>query len=226
MVNWDKYEGYREVTAYPSEFSGRRFEIPLLWKAVEKAEILFRGWPFIYVDRDKKDTYVVGDSIQTIVELTGIRPYEQWEMWQLKQSGLFFHRSLMDEETYAPAVKMGKVLSFEMTVYHVSEAIGSLWRLYAELGVPDKENVTIKFIYKGVEGRQLATLQPMRMGFRGSYDCHSQEVTVERILPLETWRSSDVDIATEISCEIFQQFQWIEPNKSEIGKLVSNLLAK
>ena len=227
MINWEKYEGYREVTAYPSEFSEDRFEITSLWQAAEKAEILFRGWPFIYVDRVKSDTYIVGDGIRTMVELTDIRRYEFWEMWELKQSGLFFHKSLMDEETSPRAVEMGKVLSFELTVYHVSEAIGSLWRLYTELGIPDKELLTIKFTYKGVNGRQLVTLDPSRIGFRGRYDCRSEEVSRERSLPLDVWRSSEVNLATEISRELFQCFQWIDPdNKPTIKKLVSELLAR
>ena len=182
MIDWKKYEGYREVTAYPSpsEFSKDQFEITALWKAAEKAEILFRGWPFIYVDRNRNDTYVIKDGIRTVVETTDVRRYEHWEMWELKQSGLFFHRSLMDEETFPRAAEMNKVLSFEMTVYHISEAIGSLWRLYAELGVPDKELLTIKFTYKGVEGRHLVTLDPLRGGFRGRYDCRIPEISRER----------------------------------------------
>ena len=226
MIDWGKYEGYREVTAYPSEFLEDRFEITALWKAAEKAEVLFRGWPFIYVDRNKSDTYVIDDGLRTIVELGNIRQHDYWETWELKKSGLFLHKSLMDEETYPKAVELGRVLSFEMTVYHVSEAIGSLWRLYTELKVPDKEELTINFTYRGVDGRHLVTLAPGRVGFMGRYECRSKEVSKKRALPLEVWRSSEVDIATEISSEIFQCFQWIEPNKTEIRKLASNLLAE
>lgn len=226
MVDWQKYEGYREVTAYPADFSEDRFGIDLLWKAAEKAEILYRGWPFIFVDPNREETYVIGDSIETIVDLTGVRPYEHFEMWKLRQSGLFFHRTLMDEETYPSAVEQGKVLGFELTVYHISEAIGSLWHLYSALGVPDDESLTINFTYKGVKDRQLRVLSPTRMGFMGKQVCRSSVVSRERCLPLGEWRASEVDIASEISSEIFQQFQWIEPNLSSIRELVSELLAK
>jgi len=226
MVDWQKYEGYREVIAYPAEFSENRFARGMLWKAAEKAEILYRGWPFIFVDPDKRQTSVIGDGIETEVDITRIRGYEYFEMWKLKCSGLFFHRALMDEETYPPAVEKGKVLSFSFTVYHTSEAIGSLWHLYTELGVPNDELLTINFTYEGVKDRNLVFLGPKWAGFMGPQICRSAEISLERSLPLREWRASEVDIASEISSEIFQQFQWIEPNLSSIRDLASKALAK
>jgi len=226
MVNWQKYEGYREVIAYPADFSENRFTIEMLWKAVQKAEILYRGWPFIFVDSEKKETYVIDDSIETVVDITRVRGYEYFEMWKLRRSGLFFHRALMDEETYPKAVQQGKVLDFDHTVYHISEAIGSLWHLYTELDVPDDELLTINFTYKGVEGRNLVVLSPSRVGFMGQQICRSSEISCERSLPLGEWRASEVDIASEISSEIFQQFQWIQPNLSSIRELASKILGK
>jgi hypothetical protein len=226
MFDWEKYEGYREVTAYPANFSDTRFGIELLWKAVEKAEILYRGWPFIFVDRNKEQTYVINDSIQSVVDLTNIKQHEYFEMWTLKQSGLFLHRALMDEETLPRAKARGKVLGLELTVLHVSEAIGSLWHLYDDLGVPDKEIVTIKFIYTGVKDRNLVLLSPERLGFMGPQVCRSLEISKERSLPLEEWRASEVEIAVGICADIFRQFQWIEPNLNTIRELASKLLAK
>ena len=226
MIDWQKYEGYREVIAHPAEFSESRFSIRMLWKAAQKAEILYRGWPFIFVSTDKEETYVIEGGIKTVVDITRVRGHEYFETWELKCSGLFFHRALMDEETYPPAVQQGKVLGLSFTVYHVSEAIGSLWHLYTELGVPNDELLTINFTYKGVKNRNLVVLSPKRVGFMGSQICRSTKISLERSLPLGEWRASEVDIATEISSEIFQQFQWIEPNLSSIRDLASKALAK
>ena len=229
MVDWQRYEGYREVIAYPanlSNFSENRFTIEMLWKAAQKAEILYRGWPFIFVDPGQKETYVIEDSIETVIDITRVRGYEYFETWKLRRSGLFFHRALMDEEAYPPAVQKGKVLDFEHTVYHTSEAIGSLWHLYTELGVPDDELLTINFTYKGVKDRDLVVLSLKRGGFMGPQICRSSEISRERSLPLGEWRASEVDIASEISSEIFQQFQWIQPNLSSIRELASKILAK
>lgn len=226
IFNWRKYEGYREVTAYPAEFSDDRFTIDLLWKAVERAEINYGGWPFIFVDPDRKETYVIDDGIETVVDLTKVRGYEWFETWKLRRSGLFFHRRLMVEETDPHAVRLGKVLGLEFTVYHVSDAVGSLWHLYRELGISDDELVTIHFTYVGVRDRNLVVLSPDRMGFMGPQICRSKQITAERCLPLGEWRASEVNIAAEISAEIFQQFQWIEPSLSSIKELASNRLAR
>lgn len=226
MADWQKYEGYREVWAHPANFSESRFALEMLWKAAQKAEILYRGWPFIFVDPDHRETYVIDDSLETRVDVTRVRGYEYFEMWKLKRSGLFFHRALMDEEAYPPAVRQGKVLGFEFTVYHVSEAVGSLWHLYTELGVPDDELLTIKFTYKGVKERNLVILDFSRAGFMGPQICRSSEISCERSLPLGEWRASEVDIATEISSQIFQQFQWIQPNLPSIRGLVGKILGE
>jgi hypothetical protein len=226
MIDWEEHEGYREVIAHPADFSENRFAIEVLWKAAQKAEILYRGWPFIFVDPNQKQTYVIEDSLETRVDITQVRGYEYFEMWRLKRSGLFFHRALMDEETYPPAVKQGKVLDLDFTVYHISEAIGSLWHLYAELAVPDDELLTIKFTYRGVKDRNLVVLSPRRMGFMGPQICRSSEISRERSLPLGEWRASQVDIASEISSEIFQQFQWIQPNVPSVRKLASKILGE
>jgi hypothetical protein len=226
MADWQKHEGYREVWAHPANFSGVRFALETLWEAAQRAEILYRGWPFIFVDPNRRETYVIDDSLETRVDVTRVRGYEYFEMWRLQRSGLFLHRALMDEEAYPPAVRQGKVLGLEFTVYHVSEAIGSLWHLYTELGVPDDELLTIKFTYKGVKDRNLVILDPSRVGFMGPQICRSSEITRERSLPLAEWRASEVDIATEISSQIFQQFQWIQPNLSSIRELASKILGE
>jgi hypothetical protein len=60
----------------------------------------------------------------------------------------------------------------------------------------------------------------------GPQICHSSEISLEHSLPLGEWRASEVDIASEISSEIFQQFQWIEPNLPSIRDLASKVLGK
>ncbi len=122
--------------------------------------------------------------------------------------------------------EQGKVLGFELTIYHISKAIGSLWHLYRELDVPDDEVITINFIFLKAKDRNLVVLSPSRAGFMSRQVCRSPQISVERQLPLEEWQASEVDIALEISIEVFQQFQWIEPNLNSIRTLVSNLLAK
>lgn len=226
-IPWDKYEGYREVTAYPEVFDEQRFGINALWSAARKADVLFRGWPFIFVDDRKGSTTVIGDSLETIVDLTDIRSHEHFETWQLRTSGLFFHRTLMDEETYPPALERGKMLDYIATIYHVSEAIGSLWRLFEALDVPDDESITMEFRYTGTAGRHLTSWDPRRViFFRNSYVCKTQTVERRRRMSLGLWRATDWSVAAEVCCEIFQQFQWIDPNRDEVNRLTREFLSR
>lgn len=224
MLDWKRYQGRREVIAHPEGFSEKRFGVAALRDAASKAQILYRGWPFIYFD--SSDTKVLGDGLLTEVDLARVRGHDYFEAWRLLSSGLFYHRALMDEDTYPPIASQGKVLGFEMTIYHVSEAIGSLWHLYTALGVADTERVTMVFCYLGMKDRDLRVTSPRRAGFSGRQTCHSPSVKCERSLPLGEWRASEVDLATEVSVSVFEQCQWIQPDVAPIRELASGLLAR
>ena len=226
-ITWEKYEGYREVTAYPEAFHDERFGIDALRSAARRAEVLFRGWPFIFVDDRKGLTTVIGDSLETTIDLTDIRTHEHFETWQLRMSGLFFHRTLMDEETYPPALQRGKMLDYIATIYHVSEAVGSLWRLYEALDVPDDEMITMEFRYTGTAERRLTSWDPFReIFFRNSYVCKTDTVERRKRISLGLWRATDWSVAAEVCCEIFQQFQWVDPNRDQINDLAREFLSK
>jgi hypothetical protein len=221
-------EGYSEVTAYPAELSEKRFPQGLLWKAAAKGQIWYRGWPFIFVDGKRKLTYAIDDGIQTVWDPRPVSIDECYEVWRLKRSGLFFHRTQMMEEAYRRRIKQGTILIVEMTVYRISEAISSLWHLYKGLGVPETEPLTISFAYRGVKDRSLVVLNPTRMGLilASPQVCRVPQFTCERCLPLQNWRAYEVDLAIEISAEVFQQFQWLKPDLSVIRALATELLVE
>ena len=223
-IPWDKYTAYREVTAHPTVFSEERFDPDVLRKAARQAEVLFRGWPFIFFD--ERFMRLRANRIEAIIDVSGTRGHDSFETWQLWQSGLFFHRALMDEETYEAATKRGKIVDFAMTVYHISEAIGSLWRLYAALEIEDSEVISIEFRYTGAKGRRVDTLDLNRAPIPFVHPCADDEVTRKRETSLGTWRASDAEIAAEIAIEVLQRFGWMEPNRAEISKITHEFLAK
>ena len=223
-IPWDKYAAYREVTAHPAAFGEGRFGLDALRKAAQQAEVLFRGWPFIFFD--ERFTLSRGTRIEAIIDVSETRGHDYFETWQLWQSGLFFHRALMDESTHPEAVKRGKILDFVMTVYHIGEAVGSLWRLYAALGVEDGEMITIEFRYTDAKDRRLDTLDLHRAPIPWAQPCADQEVVRRREAPLSVWRASDAQITAEIAIEVFQRFGWTDPNRAEISKIANEFLAK
>ncbi len=223
-IPWDKYTAYREVTAHPALFEEERFTLDGLLDAARKSEVLFRGWPFIF--SDERFTRPRSNRVETVVDVSDIRGHDYFETWQLWQSGLFFHRSLLDEATIPEAVQRGKVIDFVLTIYHICEAIGSLWRLYTALRVEDSEVISIEFRYTDAGGRRVDTLEPRRAPIRTAHSSADDEVMRRREAPLATWRTSDAEIAAQVATEVFQRFGWIEPNRAEISKITHEFLAK
>ncbi len=229
MIPWNEYEGYREVTAYPATFDAKRFGRDALRDAATKAMVMFRGWPFIAVlDKSKvtDGTLVVGDGIETTIDRNRMGGNLHFEFWRLRQSGLFFHKSLMDEETYEAALKRGKMLDYTATVYHVSEAIGSLWRLYEALGVPDDEVINIEFRYTGMDGRHLGTWEPRDLFFSKEYICRSSAVDQRKAMSLGLWRAADAEHATDVCLQIFHEMQWLDADRDQIVRACREYLSE
>lgn len=198
-------------------------------EAARTAMVMFRGWPFIAVlDKSKvtEGTQVVGDSLETIVERNRMGGNLHFELWRLRRSGLLFHKSLMDEETYEAAVERGKMLDYTATIYHVSEAVGSLWRLYEALGVPDDESIAIEFRYSGMEGRYLGSWDPRRRFFTTDYVCHSPVVEHTKSMSLGLWRATDAEHAADICLEIFHDMQWLDADRDQIARVATDFLSR
>jgi len=223
---WTQYDAYREVTAYPTVYEKERFSPVTLLDAATKADVLFRGWPFIFVDSRQERTQVFNDRIATQIDLSQIRGHEYFERWELYQSGAFFHRALMEEETYPDAKRRGKIIDVTLTIYHVAEAIGSLWRLYDALHLPDEENIQIQFRYTGMAGRTMDILDPRRTPLFANQACAEPTVERSRRLPLGEWRASDARLAAEISVELFQRFGWLHANEEETHRIAHEFLAR
>lgn len=220
---WTRFPARREVTAHPVVLDEERFSLDDLFLAARNSEVLYRGWPFISFEEG--ETRPRGKRIETTFDLTQLRGHEYFETWQLWQSGLFFHRALMEEDAASRAPERGKILDFEETIYHISEAIGSLWRLYSTLGIDDSDPISIEFRYTDARERRVDTVNPRR-SIRTSLSCADEEVVRAREEPLGIWRSSDTDIASDIAAEVFQRFGWVSPNRPEITKIVRRFLAK
>jgi len=229
VIPWNEFEGYREVRSYPATFDEQRFSRDVLREAASKAMVMFRGWPFIAVlnkSQVTEGTLVVGDRIETVIDRNRLGGYLHFELWRLRRSGLFFHKSLMDEETYEAALKRGRMLDYTATIYHVSEAIGSLWRLYESLGVPDDEVITIEFRYTGMQGRHLGSWEPRDLFFSTEYVCQSPVIEHRKAMSLGLWRATDAQHAADVCLEIFHEMQWLDAGRDQIARVSGDFLSK
>ena len=222
---WHKYQAYREVIAHPDSFQGERFSLAQLKQAARNSEILFRGWPFIYVPDTGFELH--DKSVPAEINLRELWEHDYFERWELHQSGLFFHRALMGEASRPAAIERGKVLDFTTTIYHISEAIGSIWHLYMALGVPDDEYITITFRYTDMAGRSFAILDRSRGGTRRHYSPSGDKVIERsRRLLLASWRSADADIARDIAIEVFERAGWEQPSTDAVHQISHEFLAR
>ncbi|HLC30061.1 MAG TPA: hypothetical protein VJM51_04705 [Dehalococcoidia bacterium] len=223
-IDWAKYQAVRKTTSYPTVFDEKRFTIQQLREAASRAEVLFRGWPFIYYNYDPDATHIIGDGLETVVNQESRKAEPIIEQWNLLRSGAFLHRVVM-RELHDPRAKGERVLNPIETMYHVAEAISSLWRLYEALAVPGEEAVTIEFVYEDTKERELKVLDPSRLPLHRRSLCYATQVEVSRTLPLQIWRASDAQITAEICVEIFPQFQW-EPSLRQIEDEIRPFLGR
>jgi hypothetical protein len=221
---WSEFNTYREVTAYPGVLELERFDLRSLWAAAERAEVLFRGWPFIFVDARREKSKGFSDRIETEVDHSF--SHTQFERWELHRNGFFFHKELMDEATWDDAKRLGDVIDVDATVYHTGEAVASLWRLYAALNVPDDEELTIEFTYTGMQGRVVAVVDIMKGNLFGVRPCKEPSVTKKVTKKLGEWRRSDAALAGSIVSDLLQMMGWEDPNDTAIQRRLGKFLAK
>lgn len=142
----------------------------------------------------------------------------------LFRSGLVRHGTVMREQM-DPHGEGERLLDTTETIYHVAEAIGSLWRLYYALGVPEEEGVTIEFTYEDTKQRELVDLNQNRIGLPRGLVCDSPKIDVSETYPLYLWRASDAQISAEICLEIFQPFHW-KPSRRRIEDEIRPFLGR
>jgi len=229
------YTGYREVTFFPSSsFSEKRFELIRLKDALKQASVDFTGWPFIFIGHARKDLYMIQDGIESLVSFPDFAGNDRIDFWRLYTSGLFYHKTLMWEESKdrerTKAIDLNYVLStahkgstmdFVSSTYYVAEAVNALTLLYNALGLDD-EPVTARFRILGTDNRLLTSYE---RHLSMPYIAKIPEIIEERTYNLNEWKAGVTDLSIDIIKAIFLKFNWENPPisvfKGDIEKLFS-----
>ncbi len=231
-VELNSHEGkayaYRETIFYPSEFDSVRFNSQALWEMAENASVDFKGWPFIFLSRNRKDlTYSVNDGIETLdSEQHPFSGGDVLHYWWLRESGLLYTRELLLEDTAVSAMPDPKeyILCFEFLPVLCIEAIHCLVRLY-ENYIDNTDEITLFFRISGIKDRQLGTLDSRRY-LRKGFVCKIDEITYKKSLRLADWQVDIVSHALEICKHVFQKFNWQDPNLGECRSIMEKLLSR
>jgi hypothetical protein len=219
------YTGYYRCAAWPTTFQSGRLSIEALREAAQKASINYTGWPFLRFH--PSNTYAIQDGIETAVSFTDFLTDDAYDFWQLRDSGLFFHQSLMREESAARRLGWRSFVAVGEVKAYVAQAVDCVGRLYTSLGF-DGEDIALQVWVEGASNRQLVETDQQKWSLSGDYRCRIPSVTVQKAARLEEWRAAKVDLAVELATEIFHRFNWSDPPtdcfRSDIDKLFQRRL--
>lgn len=214
------YSGYRESSFYPSRFEEFRFSIDDLREAINRACVNFHGWPYLYWDENKTSvSHTVQDGLETHLTTHSSGGNDRFDFWRLHQSGFFYHRVLMREESYAQLKDRPPFMELGDTARYVGEAIYSLAKIYEGL-IPDEDEINVRFRLLGVKGRALDTFDQDRMPFWNHCVCEIPQIVINQARSLAEWRTATVDLAVDICRDIFMRFNWLNPDLSYIRNII------
>jgi len=219
------YSGYREVAFYPTRFEANRFTLDELRAATKRASIDFRGWPFLFVSRELDETYTIQDGLESLVAFPDFNGNDRVDFWRLLQSGFFYQRVLMWEESWQR--KQGQPLAMDIgaMAMYAAEAIHCLTKLYEEL-LDDTEQVRFSLRVLGTQGRRLDSVHSGRDPLLGAYISKLPEIRFDRVLPLAEWRAAIIDHAIQSSKEVFSRFNWEQPNLAAAREIIQKMFAR
>jgi hypothetical protein len=222
IYNESKYNGYREFWCYPSKYIQDRFTLSQLNSASRSADTDFRGWPFLYYGNNREDRpYAIEGGIEAKVRYVDFANQDRADYWQFRQSGLFYHRRLMWEESCGGKIPEQPLMLFPEPALHAAEGLHAMIKLFENLLDPNEE-MKVVIRVNGTQGRMLISDSgPLSM----QYISRTPSITFEKTRSLADWRAGLTDHALEITGFILERFNWLTPNlgtcKNAIEKMFS-----
>jgi hypothetical protein len=230
--------GFFETTVFPTSFDPARFPLNTLRAAAERGHVDFRGWPFLFIHPNRPDaTYTIADGLETFVNTTDFAGNALVQFWRLQQSGFFYQRTTMVPMTMpSNAVSLQSlgqkhdgtvvcVVDFRETAIYIAEAIHCLTRLYMGL-LDDDDEVSFFCRLVGTRGRVLVSAGRSSMPLGDRYECRIPEIEIARRHSLGDWRAGLITHCVEAAAEVYQRFNWPNPNLSAARAAVENMFAR
>ncbi len=226
-----KYSGYREAWSFPSQFIADRLDLQTLRSIAQKASVEFRGRPFLYYGVNRDQPGVVEGGIEGSARFQDFRNQDRADYWYLGNSGLFYQRVLMWEESYPSASQqaaettVGPMMDIREFAMYSAEAIKCISTLYDQVLEPNDE-VTLGIRITGTTGRCLVNIGPQAMPLANRYTSKMETITYEKARTLADWRAGLLDHAVEICKFVFERFNWERPNLGLCRQTMENLFAR
>ena len=216
--------GYTEVALMPDAFDANRFSLDTLRGAIDRAQVNYIGWPFLFVDAGRFDCpQTIQAGWETFFQTNDFAGIDMLDFWRLHQSGFFYQRCLL--RPYMPKDESTPVADLKMLAVYVGEAIDCLVRLYDQL-LDDAEYVTVLFRVLNTRSRTLINSAGM-MPLFDMYTCHIDEIIVERRLPPHAKMDDppEIELSVKSATLPFDPCQ-INSNQSDRMQLMPKLTAE
>ncbi len=198
------FTSFREASWWPARFEATRFPLDALTSVVQKAHIDYHGWPFLWYSPGHFDPVALQDAIECVV-LPGRVVSHPFTYWQLRQSGLFYHKEVMPEALDAYNNENSSLsVDIQITTVYVAEAIDCMVRMGDALGLASEE-VTLRLCLVNVKG---AALQTRRGLLSARYQTALPDVVHESTRSIEDWTAGKVDLAADITHDLMLRFNW------------------
>ena len=218
--------GHRELWSYPASGESVQLTLAQLCDAARAAEEDFTGSPFLFFYEDGREVpYCIEDGIEAVVEFTDFAAQLRADFWQLRQSGFFFQRTPMWEDSFAPTRESRPVM--EVTAFAIYAALGlrCVTRLYEEL-FEGSMPVTIGVRVTDADGRSLQSPDGPAMPVAEACVCRAPEIECVQTHALDEWKGNLRDCAVYMCDHVFRGFNWTEPDLRACRRIIDDLLAR
>ena len=231
--------GFFEAAFFPAHFDAARLTLADLRAAAGRASVDFRGWPFLFIHPNRPEfTYVIADGLETFVKEKDFSGNDLVDFWRLQQSGFFYQRTAMrplaipSTDDALETLEGGQrdkgftcVVDFRATATYIAEAIHCLTRLYAGV-LDDDDDVSFVCRLLGTQGRVLVSSGPFASPLLAAYECRIPKIEIAQSHSLADWRAGMVDHCIELADEVYQRFNWPNPNLTAARTAVEKMFAR
>lgn len=213
LLNLIKSKAYWKISIRPDTFAEKKIELGDLRTIIEECQVRQRGWYFPVLDRRNGNTFAADDYFTSNVKWN-----EFLEVWRFYQSGQFVSYMGLAEDWMAfVPYSQGKYLGVILSLYNITEFFIFAKNLAAKKIMGNAIQLDIKLY--GTKDRMLIMDEPFRH-LHDNYVCHIDEMNVFKGKIPTTKILADYDkIALDATIEVFNKFQW---NNPDIKKVLKN----
>ena len=218
-------DSFKDVLIGPIDGVALKIDEARLKSIVDSSRVYLHRWggpPFPYDKYPSTEEIHLQDSLRYVD--TRPWPYrdQSFHFWQIDARFHFLHRSHIDEDFCKNESEelyiSGKMVRSWALIDLVRPLLFVRGLLIHELGL---RRLGVKFVWGGLQGRELLELAPNRVGFLRSYRANAFTWSYE----IEVFRHSDIaEEARKVALDLLRLFGF-DPDEIALGSLDSDLVS-